>query len=177
MRTMTELQTARPLNDIQPVRTMSDLQPPSDIVEMMARPMPDMQTTRSIAEQQTSRSLAELQAPRPISDMHSIPMQHSHHTGHHHNHVQEAQPPAPRLEQDRKSGQNSPLPTDPSVQAILAYLRKQNLGETEQKLIDEIKKREAASAVATPASDPEVGNVLSAYRSDGDPSSYASAYR
>jgi len=61
------------------------------------------------------------------------------------------------------------------MNAILAYLRKNNLGDTESKLKEELKKREIATASATP-SDPEVGNVLATYRSDGDPSSYGSAY-
>ena len=43
-------------------------------------------------------------------------------------------------------------------------------------LKEELKKRELATASAAP-SDPEVGNVLATYRSDGDPSSYGSAYR
>ena len=66
--------------------------------------------------------------------------------------------------------------SDPTMNAILAYLRKNNLGDTESKLKEELKKREIATASATP-SDPEVGNVLATYRSDGDPSSYGSAYR
>ena len=48
-------------------------------------------------------------------------------------------------------------------------------------LKEELKKREVASAVAPPpstaAADPEVGNVLASYKSDGDPSSYISAYK
>ena len=79
--------------------------------------------------------------------------------------------------QEAKSEPSSQLATDTSMQAILAYLRKHNLADTENKLKEELKKREAASATPIQPSDPEVGNVLATYRSDGDPSSYESAYR
>jgi len=85
--------------------------------------------------------------------------------------------PVARVDQEIKSEPQSPLPSDPAMQAILAYFRKHNLTETENKLKDEVKKREAAAPIVAQASDPEVGNVLAAYRSDGDPSSYESAYR
>ena len=85
--------------------------------------------------------------------------------------------PVARIDQEIKSEPSSPLPTDPAMQAILAYLRKHNLTDTETKLKDELKKREVVAPIVAQASDPEVGNVLAAYRSDGDPSSYESAYR
>lgn len=78
--------------------------------------------------------------------------------------------------QEAKSEPSGQLTTDTSMQAILAYLRKHNLADTENKLKEELKKREAASATPIQPSDPEVGNVLATYRSDGDPSSYESAY-
>ena len=85
--------------------------------------------------------------------------------------------PVARVDQEIKSEPLSPLPSDPAMQAILAYFRKHNLTETENKLKDELKKREVAAPIVPQVSDPEVGNVLAAYRSDGDPSSYESAYR
>ena len=64
------------------------------------------------------------------------------------------------------------------MQAVLAYLRKYNLGDTETMLKEEMKKREVAKpSIVQPTSDPEVGNVLAKYKSDGDPNSYEAAYR
>ncbi len=95
-----------------------------------------------------------------------------------------------------------PPPTDATMQAIMAFLHKNNLLDTEAKLRDELKKREASSigggcgsnsggavggttatggrpigAAPTTAADNEVGNVLASYKSEGDPSSYESAYK
>ena len=87
-------------------------------------------------------------------------------------------PPQPpkRVNEEAQSEEKSAEVSDATMNAILAYLRKNNLNDTESKLKEELKKREAANANAT-QSDPEVGNVLATYRSDGDPSSYGSAYR
>lgn len=88
-----------------------------------------------------------------------------------------------------------PPATDATMQAIMTFLRKNNLLDTEAKLRDELKKREASSSsssgaaaggsggsggsssAAPTAADNEVGNVLSSYKSEGDPSSYESAYK
>jgi len=72
-----------------------------------------------------------------------------------------------------------------NVNAILEYLRKHNLADTESKLLEEIKKKEISTNSNTPTpattlppmpAEAEVGNVLAKYRSDGDPSSYSDAY-
>lgn len=88
---------------------------------------------------------------------------------------------------------DTPPPSDATMQAIMAFLRKNNLMDTETKLKEELKKREASSsssssgasnngssrpiAAAPAAADQEVGNVLASYKSEGDPSSYESAYK
>eukprot|EP00088_Acartia_fossae_P027535 TRINITY_DN2827_c0_g1_i4.p1 TRINITY_DN2827_c0_g1~~TRINITY_DN2827_c0_g1_i4.p1 ORF type:complete len:1180 (-),score=319.58 TRINITY_DN2827_c0_g1_i4:216-3308(-) len=73
-----------------------------------------------------------------------------------------------------------PTLTDPAaMQAVLAYLRKYNLGDTETMLKEEMKKREVAKPSIVqqqPTSETEVGNVLAKYKSDGDPNSYEAAY-
>ena len=142
----------------EPPRTFAE--PPRTLAEpprTMAEP------PRTLAE--PPRTLADLQPVPPQTYVQPAPVQ---------NHVQEH---VQRVEPEVKSEPNSPLPTDPAMQAILAYLRKHNLGDTETVLKDELKKREVAVMKATQILDPEVGNVLAAYRSDGDPSSYESAYR
>jgi hypothetical protein len=93
------------------------------------------------------------------------------------------------------SGMDPPPPAEATMQAIMAFLRKNNLLDTEAKLRDELKKREVSSissggggggnvaassrpsVAAATGADNEVGNVLASYKSEGDPSSYESAYK
>jgi len=67
-----------------------------------------------------------------------------------------------------------------TMQALLAFLKKNNLKGTEEALKAELAKKDSTHSggggvVAQP--DSEVGNVLAAYKSDGDADSYEAAYK
>ena len=62
------------------------------------------------------------------------------------------------------------------MQAILAFLKKNNLTSTEEQLKAELAKMQGGSSAPTVQPDTEVGNVLAAYKSDDDPTSYEAAY-
>merc|ERR1712098_438347 len=69
---------------------------------------------------------------------------------------------------------------NPTMQALLAFLKKNNLKGTEEALKAELAKKDSTHSggggvVAQP--DSEVGNVLAAYKSDGDADSYEAAYK
>ena len=104
-------------------------------------------------------------------------------------------PPEVKTEPGGGGGMDPP-PSDATMQAIMTFLRKNNLLDTESKLRDELKKREVTSsagssisggavgsglsrpiAAAPATADHEVGNVLASYKSEGDPTSYESAYK
>lgn len=64
-----------------------------------------------------------------------------------------------------------------TVQAILAFLKKNNLTGTEELLKTELAKVNGAGGpVPAVPQDNEMGNALATYKSDGDPSSYDEAY-
>ena len=64
-----------------------------------------------------------------------------------------------------------------TVQAILAFLKKNNLTGTEEQLQKELAKASGnGGQVAAAPKDIEMGNALATYKSDGDPSSYDEAY-
>ena len=65
-----------------------------------------------------------------------------------------------------------------TMQAILAFLKKNNLKGTEEALKSELMKVASKGVASVTQPDiNEVGNVLAAYKSEGDPSSYEAAYR
>ena len=64
-----------------------------------------------------------------------------------------------------------------TVQAILAFLKKNNLTSTTEQLQKELAKATGnGGQVAAAPKDIEMGNALATYKSDGDPSSYDEAY-
>jgi len=64
-----------------------------------------------------------------------------------------------------------------TVQAILAFLKKNNLTGTTEQLQKELAKATGnGGQVAAAPKDIEMGNALATYKSDGDPSSYDEAY-
>ena len=66
-----------------------------------------------------------------------------------------------------------------TVQAILAFLKKNNLTGTEELLKTELAKASGGSggvSGSVSAPDNEMGNALATYKSDGDPSTYDDAY-
>merc|ERR1711915_357487 len=63
-----------------------------------------------------------------------------------------------------------------TMQAILAFLKKNNLTSTEEQLKSELSKMQGGSSAPAVQPDTEVGNVLAAYKSDDDPTSYEAAY-
>ena len=64
-----------------------------------------------------------------------------------------------------------------TVQAILAFLKKNNLTSTTEQLQKELAKAAGnGGQVAAAPKDIEMGNALATYKSDGDPSSYDEAY-
>ena len=91
-------------------------------------------------------------------------------------------PPAPQTTAVKQEAGEQPPGSAPgldssTMQAILAFLKKNNLSSTEEQLKAELAKRERlGSSAATVQPDNEVGNVLAAYKSDGDPTSYEAAY-
>jgi len=91
-------------------------------------------------------------------------------------------PPAPQTTAvKQEAGEQPPGPApgldSSTMQAILAFLKKNNLSSTEEQLKAELAKRERlGSSAAAVQPDNEVGNVLAAYKSDGDPTSYEAAY-
>ena len=67
-----------------------------------------------------------------------------------------------------------------TMQAILAFLRKNNLKSTEDMLkseLQKVEKNETTTTASVGQQDQEVGNVLASYKSDGDPSNYVAAYK
>jgi len=71
-------------------------------------------------------------------------------------------------------GPSSGLVESTTMQAIMAFLRKNNLKGTEETLKKELTKYEKSQAVREGTDD--VSNVLVSYKSDGDPTSYEAAY-
>eukprot|EP00090_Calanus_glacialis_P040049 TRINITY_DN6978_c0_g1_i1.p1 TRINITY_DN6978_c0_g1~~TRINITY_DN6978_c0_g1_i1.p1 ORF type:complete len:749 (-),score=253.58 TRINITY_DN6978_c0_g1_i1:122-2248(-) len=68
------------------------------------------------------------------------------------------------------------LESSSTMQAILAFLKKNNLTSTEEQLKAELAKVQGGASAPTVQPDTEVGNVLAAYKSDDDPTSYEAAY-
>ena len=62
------------------------------------------------------------------------------------------------------------------MQAIFAFLKKNNLTSTEEQLKAELAKVQGGASAPTVQPNTEVGNVLAAYRSDDNPTSYEAAY-
>lgn len=73
---------------------------------------------------------------------------------------------------------NSNLVESSTMQAILAFLKKNNLKSTEDALKNELSKASVKGGASVTQPDiNEVGNVLASYKSEGDPTSYEAAYR
>ena len=83
---------------------------------------------------------------------------------------------APPVKQETALGGGS-LNDSTTVQAILAFLKKNNLTGTTEQLQKELAKATGnGGQVAAVPKDIEMGNALATYKSDGDPSSYDEAY-
>ena len=83
---------------------------------------------------------------------------------------------APPVKQEPALGGGS-LNDSTTVQAILAFLKKNNLTGTTEQLQKELAKATGnGGQVAAAPKDIEMGNALATYKSDGDPSSYDEAY-
>ena len=68
------------------------------------------------------------------------------------------------------------LESSSTMQAIFAFLKKNNLTSTEEQLKAELAKVQGGASAPTVQPNTEVGNVLAAYKSDDDPTSYEAAY-
>jgi len=89
----------------------------------------------------------------------------------------EPNPPSSEVKTEPEGGGGMDSST---MQAILAFLKKNNLKGTEEVLKSELAKLDSSSSVpGGPVRQPdnEVGNVLAAYKSEGDADSYEAAYR
>ena len=77
---------------------------------------------------------------------------------------------------DTASSNSTNMVESSTMQAILAFLKKNNLTSTEEQLKAELAKMQGGASAPAVQPDTEVGNVLAAYKSDDDPTSYEAAY-
>jgi len=103
---------------------------------------------------------------------------HNNHDGTN-NHMAEPMKAEVKTEPGAEGGAPGALVESSTMQAILAFLKKNNLKGTEEALKVELSKAAAKGVAAVTQPDMnEVGNVLAAYKNiEGDPNSYEAAYR
>merc|ERR1719187_296498 len=114
--------------------------------------------------------------PQQISPSHRNPQQYANSLSSPaqplHNHVGQQQQAAVKSEPSSEPGPSGSLVESTTMQAIMAFLRKNSLKGTEETLKKELQKYEKLQSSGSSGPTDEVSHVLQSYKSDGDPTSY-----